>query len=96
MTLLSMKDDFARMLNDISAQQSQVALDQVLTTLRDALATQQHRAAQYDQAHFTLATAQSTLASLKEQAQVQLASSAATSPPCRTASAISRCAVAGR
>ncbi|HWE06212.1 MAG TPA: HlyD family secretion protein [Rhizomicrobium sp.] len=74
LTLLSMKDDYARMLNDIAAQQSQVALDQVTFSRYVALLRVNSIAqAQYDQAHFTLATAQSTLASLKEQAQTQLA-----------------------
>jgi membrane fusion protein (multidrug efflux system) len=74
MTLLSMKDDYARMLNDIAAQQSQVALDQVTFNRCAALLRVNSIAqAQYDQAHYTLATAGSTFASLKEQAQVQLA-----------------------
>ncbi len=74
MTLLSMKDDYARMLNDIAAQQSQVALDQVTFNRYAALLRVNSIAqAQYDQAHYTLATAQSTFASLREQAQVQLA-----------------------
>lgn len=73
LTLLSMKDDYARMLNDIAAQQSQVALDQVTFNRYAALLRANSIAqAQYDQAHYTLATAGSTLASLKEQAQVQL------------------------
>jgi membrane fusion protein, multidrug efflux system len=74
MTLLSMKDDYARMLNDVAAQQSQVALDQVTFNRYAALLRVNSIAqAQYDQAHYTLATAQSTFASLREQAQVQLA-----------------------
>ena len=74
LTLLSMKDDYARMLKDIAAQQAQVALDEVTfnryaTLLRlDSIAQ-----AQYDQGRFTLASARSTFGSLKEQAQVQLA-----------------------
>jgi membrane fusion protein (multidrug efflux system) len=69
-----MKDDYARMLNDISAQQSQVALDQLTFNRYTALLRVNSIAqAQYDQAHYTLATAQSTFASLREQAQVQLA-----------------------
>lgn len=74
LTLLSMKDDYDRMLNDIAAQQSQVALDQVTFNRYAALMRLNSISeAQYDQARFTLATAQSTVASLKEQAQVQLA-----------------------
>ncbi|HEY2447020.1 MAG TPA: HlyD family secretion protein [Rhizomicrobium sp.] len=73
LTLLSMKDDYARMLNDISAQAAQVALGQVTFNRYSALMRANSIAqAQYDQARFTLATAESTLASLKEQAQTQL------------------------
>ena len=58
----------------IAAQDSQVALDQVTFDRYAALLRLNSIAqAQYDQARFTLATAQSTLASLKDQAQVQLA-----------------------
>ncbi|HEY3636955.1 MAG TPA: HlyD family secretion protein [Rhizomicrobium sp.] len=74
LTLLSMQDDYRRMQKDIAAQESQVALDQVTFNRYAALLRLNSIAqAQYDQAHFTLATAQSTLASLKDQAQVQLA-----------------------
>ncbi|MGH6876415.1 MAG: HlyD family secretion protein [Rhizomicrobium sp.] len=74
LTLLSMKDDYARMLKDIAAQQAQVALDQVTFNRYAALLRLNSIAqAQYDQAHFTLITAQSTLGSLKDQAEVQLA-----------------------
>jgi membrane fusion protein, multidrug efflux system len=74
LTLLSMQDDYRRMLKDIAAQQSQVALDQVTFNRYAALLKLNSIAqAQYDQARFTLATAQSTLASLKDQAEVQLA-----------------------
>lgn len=74
LTLLSMKDDYQRMLKDIAAQEAQVALDQVTFNRYAALLRLNSIArAQYDQAHFTLVTAQSTLASLKDQAQVQLA-----------------------
>ncbi|HTT81913.1 MAG TPA: HlyD family secretion protein [Rhizomicrobium sp.] len=74
LTLLSMQDDYRRMLKDIAAQQAQVALDQVTYNRYAALLQLNSIAqAQYDQARFTLATAQSTLASLKDQAQVQLA-----------------------
>jgi membrane fusion protein (multidrug efflux system) len=74
LTLLSMQDDYRRMLKDIAAQDSQVSLDQVTFNRYAALLKLNSIAeAQYDQARFTLATAQSTLASLKGQAQVQLA-----------------------
>ncbi len=74
LTLLSMKDDYQRMLRDIAAQQAQVALDQTTANRYAALMRLNSIApALYDQARFTLATAQSTLASLQEQAQVQLA-----------------------
>ncbi|HEX4079248.1 MAG TPA: HlyD family secretion protein [Rhizomicrobium sp.] len=74
LTLLSMKDDYERMRKDIAAQVSQVALDQVTFNRYAALLRLNSIAqAQYDQARFTLATAQSTLASLKDQAEVQLA-----------------------
>jgi len=74
LTLLSMQDDYRRMLKDIAAQESQVALDQVTFNRYAALLKLNSIAqAQYDQARFTLATAQSTLASLKDQAEVQLA-----------------------
>ena len=72
--LLSMKDDYARMLKDIAAQQSQVAWNQVtFDRYANLLKLNSIAPAQYDQARFTLATSQSTLASLKEQADVQLA-----------------------
>ena len=72
--LLSMKDDYARMLKDIAAQQSQVAWNQVtFDRYSNLLKLNSIAPAQYDQARFTLATSQSTLASLKEQADVQLA-----------------------
>src|SRR5437016_6162513 len=72
--LLSMKDDYARMLKDISAQQSQVAWNQVtFNRYAKLLKLNSVAPAQYDQARFTFATSQSTLGSLKEQADVQLA-----------------------
>jgi membrane fusion protein (multidrug efflux system) len=74
LTLLSMKDDYARMLKDIAAQQSQVAWNQVtFNRYANLLKLNSIAPAQFDQARFTLATSQSTLASLKEQADVQLA-----------------------
>jgi membrane fusion protein (multidrug efflux system) len=74
LTLLSMKDDYARMLKDIAAEQAQVSLDQVTFGRYAALLRLNSIAqAQYDQAHFALITAESTLGSLKDQAEVQLA-----------------------
>src|ERR1700722_6548943 len=74
LTLLSMQDDYRRMQKDIAAQVSQVALSQVTYNRYAALLRVNSIAeAQYDQARFTLATSQSTLASLKDQAEVQLA-----------------------
>jgi membrane fusion protein, multidrug efflux system len=74
LTLLSMKDDYQRMLKDIAAQQSQVELDQA-NYKRYAALLRLNSIAQslYDQARFTLAAAQSTLGSLQGQAEVQLA-----------------------
>ena len=74
LTLTSMKDDYQRMLRDTAAQQAQVALDQVTFDRYAALLKVNSIAkAQYDTAKFTLATAQSTLSSLQDQAEVQLA-----------------------
>ena len=74
LTLISQRDTYSRMLQDIAAQQSQVALDQVTFDRYAALLKVNSIAkAQYDQAHFTLLSAQSTLGSLKDQAATQLA-----------------------
>jgi membrane fusion protein (multidrug efflux system) len=74
LTILSMKNDYARMQKDIAAQQSQVAWNKVtFNRYASLLRLNSIAPAQYDQARFTLATSQSTLASLKEQADVQLA-----------------------
>jgi membrane fusion protein (multidrug efflux system) len=74
LTLISQRDTYARMQQDIAAQASQVALDQVTFNRYAALLKLNSIAqAQYDQAHFTLLTAQSTLASLRDQAETQLA-----------------------
>jgi membrane fusion protein, multidrug efflux system len=74
LTIDAMKQDYQRMLSDIDTQQAQVALDQ-LTFDRDTalLRTNTVAKAIYDQAHFTLLADQSKLASLKQQAEVQLA-----------------------
>jgi membrane fusion protein (multidrug efflux system) len=74
LTLLAARDTYARMLRDISAQAAQVQLDQTTYDRYAALMKVNSVAPTlYDQARFTLATAQSTLASLKEQAATQLA-----------------------
>lgn len=74
LTLLSMKDDYQRMLRDVAAEQSTVALDRVTYDRYAALLKVDSIAkAQYDTARFTLATAQSTLGSLQDTANVQLA-----------------------
>jgi membrane fusion protein (multidrug efflux system) len=74
LTIEAMKRDYQRMQSDINAEQAQVDLDQVnydrYATLvkMDAVSK-----ANYDQARYTLQTDQSRLASLKGQAEVQLA-----------------------
>jgi membrane fusion protein (multidrug efflux system) len=74
LTLLSMREDYSRMQKDIAAQAAQVALDQVTYNRYAALLKLNSISqTQYDQARFTLATAQSTLASLQGQAASQLA-----------------------
>ena len=70
----AMKADYQRMLRDINAQQSQVDLDQ--TTYDRAAALLKSAAtpkATFDQANFTLQTDKAKLASLEQQAKVQLA-----------------------
>jgi membrane fusion protein (multidrug efflux system) len=74
LTVQSMKADYQRMLSDVSAQESQVALDQVTSdrnanlVARDAVSR-----ATYDQARYMLQADQSKLQSLRQLAQVQLA-----------------------
>jgi membrane fusion protein (multidrug efflux system) len=70
----AMKQDYARMVSDIAAQQAQVDLDQTnfnraTMLLHSGTATQ----AAFDQAQATLQTDKSKLEALREQAQVQLA-----------------------
>lgn len=74
LTILSMREDYQRMLREIAAQQSQVRLDQ-LTADRYAALLRASSISQMtaDQARFALATAQNTLAALQDAAQVQLA-----------------------
>lgn len=74
LTILSMRDDYQRMLHDIAAEQAQVRLDK-MTYDRYAALLRANSIARLtvDQAHAALSTAESTLSSLKETAQVQLA-----------------------
>jgi membrane fusion protein, multidrug efflux system len=74
LTIESMKEDYQRMLSDIAAEQAQVELDQVnynrfATLVKSDTVSQ----ASYDQARFTLQGDQGKLASLKQQAKVELA-----------------------
>jgi|SRR5579883_296727 len=74
LTIDAMKADYARMLQDIKAQEAQVALDQVTYDRNAALlksaATPK---ATFDQSNATLQTDKAKLASLEQQAKVQLA-----------------------
>ena len=74
LTISSLKQDYLRMLSDIDAQQAQVALDQATfgrcATLVKSDAVSK---ANFDQARFTLQADNSKLASLRHQAEVQLA-----------------------
>jgi membrane fusion protein (multidrug efflux system) len=73
LTLQSMQSDYQRMLADIETQQSQVALAQATFDRQSALLKSDNVSkANYDQARFGLDTAKNTLASLREQAAVQL------------------------
>jgi len=70
----AMKADYQRMLQDTKAQEAQVALDQTtydrdVALLRSAAVAK----ASFDQASFTLQTDKAKLASLEQQARVQLA-----------------------
>jgi membrane fusion protein (multidrug efflux system) len=74
LSIEAMKEDYKRMLSDIGGQQAQVSLDQVTyDRFATLVRTDSASRAQYDQARFALATDQSKLRSLKQQAQVQLA-----------------------
>jgi membrane fusion protein (multidrug efflux system) len=72
--IASLKQDYERMLSDVTAQQAQVALDQA-TYERSAslVGTGAVSRATYDQARFTLETGKGKLESLRQQAAVQLA-----------------------
>jgi membrane fusion protein, multidrug efflux system len=74
LTIESMKQDYQRMLRDIDTGQAQVALDQATFDRYAALVrTDAVSKASFDQARFTLQADQSKVASLKQQAEVQLA-----------------------
>lgn len=74
LTIESMKQDYKRMLSDVSSQQAQVDLDQVnFNRYATLVKTNAVSRANYDQARYTLQADQGKLASLKQQAQVQLA-----------------------
>lgn len=74
LTIEAMKRDYRRMLSDIETQQAQVALDQATFDRYATLVkTDAVSKANYDQARFTLKADQSKVASLKQQAEVQLA-----------------------
>jgi len=74
LSIEAMKRDYRRMLDDIGTQQAQVELDQ-LTYNRYAtlVKTDAVSRANYDQARLTLQADNSKVASLKKQAEVQLA-----------------------
>jgi membrane fusion protein (multidrug efflux system) len=74
LTIQSMKDDYQALLSDVSAQQAQVALDQV-TFERDAALVADVTVTRqvYDQVRYTLQLDKAKLLSLQQQAQVQLA-----------------------
>lgn len=74
LTIEAMKQDYRRMQSDIAAAQAQVDLDQVNYNRYAALVkTDAVSQANYDQARYTLQADQNKLASLKGQAEVQLA-----------------------
>jgi membrane fusion protein (multidrug efflux system) len=74
LTIASMKQDYGRMLSDVTAQQAQVALDQAAYDRNASLVgTGAVSRATYDNARFTLAASTGKLGSLRQQAAVQLA-----------------------
>jgi membrane fusion protein, multidrug efflux system len=74
LTIASMKQDYGRMLSDVTAQQAQVALDQATYDRNASLVgSGAVSKAAYDQARFTLETTKGKLESLRQQAAVQLA-----------------------
>jgi membrane fusion protein (multidrug efflux system) len=74
LTIASMKQDYGRMLSDVTAQQAQVALDQATYDRNASLVgTGAVSRATYDQARFTLEAGKGKLESLRQQAAVLLA-----------------------
>jgi membrane fusion protein, multidrug efflux system len=74
LTIVSMRDDYQRMLRDIAAEDATVRLDLLTTQRYDALLkTNSISQMTADQARFTYQNALNTLGSLKETADVQLA-----------------------
>ncbi len=72
--LQAMQRDYARMLQDAAAKQSEVQSDQASYDRAAALvSTSGGTRAEYDKARFALAASQHALASLRTQAEVQLA-----------------------
>jgi membrane fusion protein (multidrug efflux system) len=70
----AMKQDYRRMLSDIDTQQAQVDLDRLnFDRYATLVKTDAISRANYDQARYTLQGDKSKLASLQQQAQVQLA-----------------------
>ncbi len=73
LTIESMKSDYQVTLSNVAAQQAQVALDQVTFNRYAVLVSGDNVAREiYDQARYTLQLDKSKLASLQQQAQVQL------------------------
>jgi membrane fusion protein (multidrug efflux system) len=74
LTIESMKQDYKRMLSDVTTEQAQVALDQATYDRTAALVpTGAATKAAYDQTRFTLEADKSKVESLRQQVQVQLA-----------------------
>jgi membrane fusion protein (multidrug efflux system) len=74
LTIASMKQDYERMLSDVTAQQAQVALDQATYDRNASLVGNGAVSkAAYDQARYTLEAGKGKLESLRQQAAVQLA-----------------------
>jgi membrane fusion protein (multidrug efflux system) len=74
LTIDAMKQDYRRMLSDISEQQAQVDFDQrAFDRYATLLESNSISRADYDQAQFKLRSAKSKLVSLSQQAEVQLA-----------------------
>ena len=70
----SMKEDYQVLMNNVSAQEAQVALDQVIFDRQAALVKDDFASrATYDQARYTLELDRQKLESLKKQARSQLA-----------------------